>query len=72
MALTEKSEFEGKPGSTTGPGLKRFGGFGLARAWEKLRLIYRAEQDPGGQVDFGANPDKWRHGGIESIEDLEL
>lgn len=57
------SEFEDK-------GPKRFGFFGIAAAREKLRLLYRTEQDPIDGADLDATPDKWRHGGIDSIRDV--
>ena len=59
------SEFEG-----SGPA--RSGVYGLATAEEKLRVIYRTEQDPDISADIEAEPDKWKHGGVNSNEDLKL
>jgi hypothetical protein len=36
-----------------------FGGFGVARAWEKVRLIYRTGQNPDQNPDLDAPPDQW-------------
>jgi len=57
-----RSEFERN-------GVFPFGGFGIARAWEKLRMIYRTEQDPEGTVVLNAPADRYEHGGIESVDD---
>jgi hypothetical protein len=59
------SEFEG-----SGPAAS--GVYGTATAEEKLRLIYRTEQDPDVAADIEAEPDKWKHGGIESIKDIKI
>jgi len=65
------SEFEGK-------GPEKSGVFGQAHAAflsaaEKLSIIRRTEQDAEGPiVDLSATPDKWKHGGIESVEDIDL
>lgn len=66
-----RSEFEGQPGKT--PGLKPSGIFGNWRPWERLRLLYRTEQDPDdATVDLNAKADKWRHGGIpEQVRDKD-
>lgn len=60
------SEFEGK-------GVKPFGGFGLANAWEKLRFAMRTEQDPDDPTaDLNAKANKFEHGGIDSVDDIHL
>jgi len=65
------SEFEG-----TGP--TRSGVFGKAHealltAAEKLRIIRRTEQDPDiPPIDLEATPDKWKHGGVNSVTDIDF
>jgi hypothetical protein len=59
------SEFEGQPNKSNKPGLKPFGGFGLARAWEKLRYAMRTEHDPDIEAaDVNAPADKFNKGGV--------
>jgi len=56
------SEFEGE-------GVKPFGGFGLARAWEKLRFIVRTGESPEGKPDLDAPPNDWGSGGLRDVND---
>jgi hypothetical protein len=61
-----------KPSEFEKSGVHPFGFFGIRRAGERLRLIYRTEQDPDGEVDLDAPADKWKHGGIETIDDIRF
>lgn len=36
-----------------------FGAFGIDKAWEQLRLIYRTGQNPDQGPDLDAPPDQW-------------
>lgn len=58
MVTPAASEFEKR-------GPRKFGGFGIVRAWEKLRLIVRTGQDPEIEeaVDLDADPNDWGTGG---------
>lgn len=57
----QKSEFEGQ-------GLKKFGGFGIQDAWEKLRYIMRTEKDPDvGELDLNADADRFEEGGVHTV-----
>lgn len=57
------------PSEMEASGPKPFGGFGIARAWEKLRLTVRTGQNPDSPDDLNAEPDDWGTGGLRSPHD---
>jgi len=55
----------GQPGrSEFHPPPKRSGVFGITKAFEKLRIIRRTEQDAEASPDLDAVPDKYLQGGV--------
>jgi hypothetical protein len=57
----------GKPSEFENRGPWPFGGFGLAKAWEKLRYAMRTGQSPDipGASDLNAPPDDFGTGGLK-------
>lgn len=58
--INKPSEFERR-------GPRKFGAFGIMRAWEKMRLVYRTGQaeEPLEAANLDATPDDWGTGGAK-------